>query len=237
MDIRASDVAGYKTLGVDTAGRALDALAADILANDPKAGRGGALSIQGYGTLKSRFLAWTKMIRSFGLDIVLLAHMEEQRKGDETVERLDVQGGSKGELYKSADAMGRLYMVNGKRTLNFSPTDIGYGKNPGQLLPLEVPSFTTDPHFLGNVLAQIKAKLNEQSEVARQQSAELATFQQVINDCATAADFDQVLVKIQSIEPPTRENLRRMLNKATKAKGITWNKEAKHFVDPQQAAA
>jgi hypothetical protein len=48
------------------------------------------------------------MLNSFGKDVVLIAHMDEQRNGDDIIERLDVQGGSKGEIYKAADAMGRV---------------------------------------------------------------------------------------------------------------------------------
>src|SRR6185312_8308066 len=102
-NMTADDLAPYKTLIIDTAGRALDALTADIIRRNPKAGRGGALTLQGYGTLKSEFVAWLKMVNGFGMDVVLIAHMDEQRNGDEIIERLDVQGGSKGEIYKAAD--------------------------------------------------------------------------------------------------------------------------------------
>ncbi|UXN73411.1 ATP-binding protein [Devosia sp. A8/3-2] len=140
------DLAPFKTVIVDTAGRALDTLTADIIRINPKHGRGGALTLQGYGELKSRFGSFLKMLNSFGKDVVLIAHMDEQRNSDDVVERLDVQGGSKGEIYKSADAMGRLVIVNGQRWLRFSPTDAAFGKNPGQLEPLEVPHFES-PEF------------------------------------------------------------------------------------------
>src|SRR6185295_18674109 len=58
--ISAADLADYKTLIIDTAGRALDALTVDIIASDPKLRRrGGALTLQGYGELKSRFISFT----------------------------------------------------------------------------------------------------------------------------------------------------------------------------------
>ncbi len=158
------DLAPYKTIIIDTAGRALDALAADIIQANPKHGRGGALTLQGYGELKSKFVAWIKLVRSFGLDVVLLAHSDEQRNGDEVIERLDVQGGSKGEIYTAADVMGRIYLTNGRRTLNLSPTDAAFGKNPGQLPALEVPDFATAPDFLAGVLQQTKDALNTLSE-------------------------------------------------------------------------
>lgn len=53
--ITADDLAPYSTVIVDTAGRALDMLSADIIKRDPKKGRGGVLSLQGYGALKAEF--------------------------------------------------------------------------------------------------------------------------------------------------------------------------------------
>src|SRR5215469_3387275 len=42
------DLKPYKTIIVDTVGRALDVLSADIIKNNPKHGNGGALSLQGF---------------------------------------------------------------------------------------------------------------------------------------------------------------------------------------------
>src|SRR6185312_2772849 len=137
--ITAEDLAPFKTVIVDTAGRALDSITADIIRTDPKGHKNGALTLPGYGVLKTRFTTFLKLLNSFGKDVVLIAHMDEQRNGDDIIERLDVQGGSKGEIYKAADAMGRLVISNGKRQLRFSPTDAAFGKNPGQLEPLDVP--------------------------------------------------------------------------------------------------
>ena len=165
--IAADDLAPFKTVIVDTAGRALDALTIDIIRDNPKhGGKGGALSLQGYGALKARFTAFLKLLNSFGKDVVLIAHMDEQRNGDEVIERLDVQGGSKGEIYKAADAMGRIVIQGGQRKLLFSPTDAAFGKNPGQLAPLDVPHFTAPEFagFLGGVIQTTKDRLNALSE-------------------------------------------------------------------------
>ena len=67
-DLSADDLADYKTIVVDTAGRALDILTADIIRRNPKAGRGGALTLQGYGTLKAEFVAWLKALNAIGKD-------------------------------------------------------------------------------------------------------------------------------------------------------------------------
>lgn len=165
-NITAEDLAPYSTIIIDTAGRALDAITADIIKTDPKGHKNGALTLPGYGTLKTRFTGFLKLMNSFGKDVVLIAHMDEQRNGDDVIERLDVQGGSKGEIYKAADAMGRLVMEGGKRFLKFSPADAAFGKNPGQLEPLLVPHNAAPEFdgFLARVIQQTKDKLNAMSE-------------------------------------------------------------------------
>jgi hypothetical protein len=77
----ASDLVPYKTIVVDTAGRALDALSQNIIEGNPKSGNAaGGLSLPGYGALKSRFTQWQSFLRSQGKDIVLICHMDEQQK-------------------------------------------------------------------------------------------------------------------------------------------------------------
>jgi hypothetical protein len=176
--ITQEDMAPYKTVIIDTAGRALDMLTVDIIKGNPKMGNGGALTLQGYGALKARFGAFLTLLNSLGKDVVLVAHMEEKQRGDEVIERLDVQGGSKGEIYKAADAMGRLTIENGERWLKFSPTDAAYGKNPGQLEPLKVPASTAPEFadFLGRVIQQTKDKINLLTDDQRAAVEQQETF-------------------------------------------------------------
>lgn len=237
VGIAAADLAPYRTVLVDTAGRALDALTTTIIVENPKMGRGGALTLQGYGELKARFIAWTKMVRGFGLDVVLICHMDEQRKGDELIERLDVQGGSKNEIYKAADVMGRLYFANGKRILNFSPTDTAFGKNPAGMPPLEVPDYTVAPNFLGQVLAQIKADLNEQSEEQKQAATAMADWKAHIEAATTAEHFNALIPEAQKADSRIRDNVKRMLTSAAKKKGLEFDRKAGTFSVKEKVAA
>jgi hypothetical protein len=193
--ITAEDLAPYKTIIIDTAGRALDAITADIIKTDPKGHKNGALTLPGYGTLKTRFIGFLKLMNSFGKDVVLIAHMDEQRNGDDVIERLDVQGGSKGEIYKAADAMGRLVMENGKRMLKFSPADAAFGKNPGQLEPLVVPHHDSAEFgaFLAWVIQATKDKLNSLSEEQKAAAAEQDWFRGNLPHVADAAGINHLI--------------------------------------------
>jgi hypothetical protein len=228
--ITAEDVKGYKTLVLDTAGRALDSLALPIIKEDSRNGRGGgALSLQGYGVLKARFTAWMNLIRSFGMDVVLLCHSDEQRKGDDLIVRLDVQGGSKGEIYKSTDMMGRIYMQNGDRMLNMSPTDIAFGKDPGQLGPITIPNYAESPRFLAEVIKRTKDKLNEMSESQREAQATLAAWAEKIGAASTEEHFNGLLAEGKECPEYARENVKRLLIKAARAKGMEYDMATKGF--------
>jgi hypothetical protein len=224
--ITADDLTGYKTVVVDTVGRALDALAADIIGHDPKMGRGGALTLQGFGQLKTKFSAWLKLLRSFGVDVVLLAHVDEQRSGDETVERIDAQGASKNEIYKCSDAMGRLAFRNGKRVLLFSPTETAFGKNPAALDPLPVPHFDGRSNFLGDVIRTIKAKLNEMTEEQREIADLLGKWSEKIGKATSGKALNSLLADVDKLDPRIRENAKRMLWAFAKSHGFAYDKVA-----------
>ncbi|MDH1192489.1 ATP-binding protein [Stenotrophomonas sp. GD03958] len=229
--ITADDLADFNTVVVDTAGRALDTLTPDIIRRNPKMGRGGSLTLQGFGQLKAEFVAWLKHLNSMGKDVVLIAHMDEQRNGDEIIERLDVQGGSKGEIYKAADAMGRLSIRDGKRMLNFSPTDASFGKNPGQLEPLEVPHPERDPQFLARVIQQIKDRLNAMTEEQREAQAALEKWR----DRTTAAqDVDGINALLPEAKGGSQA-MKVLLNDRAAALGLTFDSKAGQYAAPKAA--
>lgn len=227
--ITAEDLKPYKTLVMDTAGRALDMLSVDIIAKNPKMGRGGALTLQGFGELKARFIAYTKLIRSFGLDIVLLCHADEQRSGDDVIERLDVQGGSKNEIYKSADIMGRIKIAGNKRVLNFNPTDTAFGKNPAGLRPLDVPEYATAPHFLAGVIADTKEALNALTADQQKAAAELADWSAKFGEAKTPEEFNKLMPETSKASEAVRNNVKRLLVKVAKDKGVAFDAKAKQF--------
>jgi hypothetical protein len=237
-NLTAEDLADYKTLIVDTAGRGLDSLTADIIRRNPKAGRGGALTLQGYGTLKAEFSAWLKVVNSFGVDVVLIAHSEEKLNGDDLIERLDVQGGSKGEIYKAADAMGRIAIRDGQRRLLFSPTDAAFGKNPGQLEPLVIPHPDKDPQFLAGVIQSIKDRLNAMTEEQAKAQEELEGWRTVINELSEPEHFTE---KYEAVRKAPKAAQALFAARVTE-KGYVFDKASKTYAakaanEPQEKAA
>lgn len=231
----AEDLAPFATVIVDTAGRALDALSVDIIRANPKHGRGGALTLQGFGELKARFGSFLKLLNSFGKDVVLIAHMDEQRSGDDVIERLDVQGGSKGEIYKSADAMGRLVLTGKQRQLLFSPTDAAFGKNPGQLPPLDVPHFEKPEFatFLAGVIQQTKDSLNALTEAQMRAKEEQEWWASHLPDVHDADGLNALLGRIATAPRAVKIMVRHRADEI----GAEYDEKRKAFVAKVKEAA
>jgi phage nucleotide-binding protein len=230
--VTASDLEPYDTIVVDTAGRMLDALSADIIANDAKLGKGGVLSQQGWGRLKQRFTAWLKMLNTSGKDVVLIAHGTEKMDGETVNARLDVQGGSKDEIYKSVDAMGRVYIKSGKRVLCFDPTESAFGKNPGQFGLLEIPS-PIPADFLAGIIADTKASLNKQTEAMAEATAEIEEWRGIIAKLSTADDFNKRLERVKDKSQP----IKKLFSDAANAAGLTFNKKEGEYEAAADKAA
>jgi hypothetical protein len=181
--------------------------------------------------LKAEFVAWLKALNAYGKDVILVAHMDEQRIGDDIIERLDVQGGSKGEIYKAADAMGRVSIKDGKRVLNFNPTEAAFGKNPGRLDVLPIPHPDKDPEFMADVIATIKTRLNELTAEQAAAQKVIADWRQSIDAMQGAADFNIAAKHIGGQPVAVRE----LFKAAAKAQGLTWDKATNGYVDPVAA--
>ncbi len=234
-NIEAGDVADYSTIVVDTAGRALDLLSASIIKRNPKLGRGGALTIQGYGQLKSEFTAWLKMLRQLGKDIVLIAHASEDKSGDELIERIDMQGGSKQEVYKAADAMGRLHVENRRTYLSFDPSAAAFGKNPGQLDPLPVPNVAEQPDFLGGVIDQIKGQINALSERQQERQRLIESWHETIQAAENAGAINALIPEVQEADHDVQRTLKGILHRHAQGLGLTFDKSAGHYVEQEAA--
>ena len=237
-DLDRASVAGYETLIVDTAGQALDALAADIMRRSPKLGRGGQLTLQGYGSLKAQFTAWMKHLRTLGVDIVLTAHADEQRMDDTVQERIEMVGSSRNEVYKSADVMARLGIVGGQRTLTMAPTDTSFGKDPAGIGSRAVPS-SDAPNgatFLADLIGEIRGRM-------RERNAAQASAAAVEEEVAASAEpiSDETIEAMTKTARELRDSkasaeVQKSFARTAEESGLRWDKDSGGFVRAETAA-
>lgn len=229
--ITASDVAGYDTVIIDTVGKALDTLAQDIIRGNSRLSHGGALSQQGWGQLGVRFSAFLKMLRGFGKDVVLIAHMDEQKDGDAIKERLKISGGSKDLVLTDSDVIARISIINRQRYLIFSPTESAFGKDPAGISEMPVPDAALPEYqtCLADIVTAIKATLNALSEDQVAHKKEQDWF---VEHLPTVEDAEGINILLTRAKAAGRDVAKLVADRADKI-GLAFDKELGRYVQPE----
>lgn len=193
--ITAEDIADFDTIIIDTVGKALDFLAADIIQKKPALGYGGALNQQGWGQLGVRFGAYLKMLKGFGKDVILVSHMDEKSDGDAIKERLKIQGGSKDLVLTDSDVIARISIYNKERHLVFSPTETAFGKDPIGIGDVLIPDASSKEFatYLADTIASIKGGLNSLSEAQIERKSEVEWFKKTLPEIFKAEEINDIL--------------------------------------------
>ena len=220
----------YDTIIVDTVGRCLDMITADIAATDPKKAPGGNLSQQGWGVLKNRFRQWTSQIRLFGKDVVLIAHDKEDKDGDTRIVRPDIVGGSYGEVMKVADFVGYLYMNGKDRVLDFNPTDRWIGKNPAGWKPMNVPPVAKAQTVLAELIVKGGEALGSISAESAAVMQAVETWRDKIAKLNTAKAHTDEIALIQTLGPTAKPQVAKLLLDHAESVGLHFDKASKQFV-------
>lgn len=233
--ITAADVAAYDTIIIDTVGKALDVLAQDIIRGNSRLSHGGALSQQGWGQLGVRFSAFLKLLRSFGKDVILIAHMDEQKDGDSIKERLKISGGSKDLVLTDSDVIARISIISKQRYLVFSPTETAFGKDPAGLGEVAIPNARTPEYAecLSGIIHQIKERLNALSEEQVAHKQEVEWFAEHLPKIDSVDDINGLVGRAKDAG---RDVARLLHDRATEI-GLTFDRASGEYVLQQKEAA
>lgn len=193
----ANDLADYNTIIIDTVGRCLDMIVDNLRLDGRNTRRGSnELSIQGYGKLARTFTDWLKMLRSFGKDIVLLAHAAEDKDGDNVIKRPDMVGSSKKEVYKVADMMAYMTTQHGTggqvRMLNFMPSPAYHAKDSGAVGNYIMKDLDAEPNQLEQIIQQAKNHINSLSDEALALQKELDEFRTKLMESENAESVNDL---------------------------------------------
>jgi hypothetical protein len=227
----------YDTFVVDTVGRALDVITADIAKTDPKKAPGGVLSLQGYGVLKTRFRQWMAMLRSHGKDVLLIAHDREEKDGDTMIVRPDIIGASLGEVMRVADFVGYLYMSGKERVLDFSPTDRWVGKNPGQWKPFQVPPAAKAQTFMAELMVKGREALGQISAESVKVLEQIENYRTALEGMTVPDELTKAIPEVQALPASVSAPVKHLLMARATALGFTFDKKTAAFVAPEPAGA
>lgn len=192
----------YKTLIIDTAGRALDNKTAAIIEQSKKSANMkahnpfGGLSLPGYGILKNAFYGVVQDIRLSGMHCVFVCHGKRSKEGDQMIWEPDVVGSSSDEIYKVCDLMGLLGVINGRRALRLNPDERWQAKNPLGLTTLLLDK-KDEPGWevtLKDLIDKCVTVLNKTNT-----PVELPEIVVRINECTTAEQANKLLAEVQAM--------------------------------------
>lgn len=228
-DMRAEDLEGYDTIIIDTVGKALDALANNIISQNSKFAYGGALNQQGWGQLGVRFSAFLRRLKGFGKDVVLISHMDEKADGDAIKERLKIQGGSKDLVLTDSDVIARISIYNKERHLIFSPTETAFGKDPANLRDMAIPDASSDAFTtcLSDIIAKTKAGLNELSAAQIERKGEVDWFRAQLPEMLSADEINAVLGRAKR----AGRDVAKMVVDRAEALGLEYDPDEQGYVE------
>ena len=226
--INPADLEAYDTIILDTVGKALDFLAADIIAANPRHGYGGALNQQGWGQLGVKFRGFLSSLKRHGKDIVLISHMDEKHDGETLKERLKIQGGSKDLVLTDSDMIARISVHNRQRMLIFSPTETSFGKDPAGFDAVPIPDGATSEFkkFCANVLDDAKAALNKLSAAQLERKSEVEWFDQHI---PTIVDDEGINAILGRAKKAGKDIARKVVERADML-GLHFDAETRNYV-------
>lgn len=232
--LEAKDLEGYNTIIIDTLGRCLDFITVYIGQKYPRYLQGdGTLAQKGYGTLKSIFSNWIKQLVLFNKDVILIAHDKEEKDRDNKYVRPDITGSSYNEVMKLIDFAGYYSIEDGKRILNFNPTDRSIGKNSAGFDALAIPDFNENPSFMAEVIAKQKTALSKNATKQQESEDIVKTISENYKSFVSAEDFNNEMSNLAELWKSGKKQefkqLKSLLDKFATGAGLTYNKTDKKY--------
>lgn len=241
--VLSEDISNYDSLVLDTAGRALDFIAQEIMQETPKAGNNGTLTLQGYGILKTKFTEFARQVSLKRKHLVFVAHDKETKDGDLTSVRPDITGGSAGILIREMDVVGYMESVLNKRTINFNPCDRFYGKNTCELPEvIEVEDLNKVllkdmTYSVTNIIRLYKERQHEMDSMRKEYDVLLAEIDAKVSgvkDLESAKSIGEELPKLTVIWDSNLQ-ARNLFGNRLKALNIGYHKDNGYYFKPTAA--
>lgn len=220
----------YKTVVVDTVRSVLE----DFLVNYvcEKNYKLKTNTFKRFGELAEQFKEFVNKLRSYGVDIIFVAHDKETAEGDIIKHSPDCIGQSKDLLLRISDEVGYITMINGKRTILWEPTDTTVGKNVAGFSDMEIPNPTDAKYstFMADVVKDVKMSLVNKSEANRKANEQLAEIREQLAAAMTDEDIIALIESMKLLPEVMQVPFFSEMKKSLAAKGYSYDKDNKKFV-------
>lgn len=232
--LESGELAPYRTIALDTAGKCLDFMGAFLIKGNPKLGRGdGALTQQGYGARRIMFQRFLAQVSLMGKHLVFIAHEKEDKDGDTKIIRPEIGGSSSGDLIKELDLVGYMEAKGAVRTISFNPTEKFYAKNTCELDPIfQLPNLDTQKNaFLVSVFDRFAAIQAKRAETMKVYTALMDDFRAKLEKVTDAQGATELAAYNETAAHvwDSRLQFAHLLRDRAKGFYLTWNKEKKVY--------
>ena len=213
-------IKNYDTVIVDTCKSAIDDyLAAYVVERDYKLQKN---ALKRFGAMGDEFKLFVNQLRNSNSDIVLVCHDKETVEGDIIRHSPDCTGQSKDLIVRIADQVGYMYMDNGKRVVNFAPTDTTIGKDTAQLGRVDVPNVADAKYdtFMADIISSTKKAIQSKSEAQKEAYAKLEDARNKLESVKTAKDANDMIAVANGLAQIHQRGFKTMMMAALKEKGF-----------------
>lgn len=221
----------YQTIIIDTVGSALDYIAAHIIATNPKMGTAkGTLTMQGWGDLKAVFSAWFKRLNVAGKDVVMIAHHREEKEGDATRKRPDIQGSSYGLVMKQADFVGFAHLNEAsQRVIGFAPTADYFGKDSARLGVVQVANLDNEQAYGSELIQTMRDAFASAADAHQQALDSVAQWRDAVATWVEAADVNVNLQRLKELPEAVATQVKPLVTAKIKELGLKYNKTTNQY--------
>lgn len=238
-DLKSPALSSKKTLVFDTAGAFVDLLKDWAMRNNTSAcKKGGGISQQGYGIVKSEFLRLSAELRR-KYNVIYIFHTSKKADKDgNPVYELMCEGAAREVVWQPADLGAYLQIIDNERYLCFSPTQeysakASYGiKGMHKVVELGDGEPNT---FLTQLFEQVKANQKAESEAFKPQKdaydKAIAEGDKIIAKVMEPEDVAGAMDKLNKLSHSltSEKELRSKFADRLSELGITYNKETKTY--------
>lgn len=236
-DLESPEVAACQTIIIDTGGSFITYLQDWAMrTNTVNRQKNGAISLKGFGVVKSEFIRFTSYLKDIlKKNVIYVFHSQEQADKDgNPQQRLMCEGAARNIVWTPCDFGGYLQMINADRVICFSPEQEFFAKGcHGIAGRYPIPKLGANDRndFLTKLFEQAKANIAAENEAFAPQKEQyekaIADAKDIIDgvsDVETANTAVETLQKLNHALTSKREASAMLKAKADEL-GLKWTKE------------
>ena len=176
--------------------------------------------------MKSQFAHWVQNLQDRDIALVMIAHSTEDRDGDESVERLDIAGGSKNLVYQTSDVMGALVITNRKREWVTEPSSKRFGKDPTGVGRRTIPAIPPATETLAKWMDELKGHFEQEAQQREQKAKDASGMLLAAEECQNIQEMTDLVIANRSASYEAKKAIQDVAEK----RGWSWSKEENRFV-------